>query len=184
MNPSRIVLASASPRRSDLLVSAGWEVFCDPSGVPEIEGGSLSPAALALENARLKWAAVAPRHGGIVLAADTVVWARGKFYGKPSDLDDARRMLRELGGRAHEVVTGVVVGIFGGRIEEFAERTEVVFREIDEEFIEEYVRSIDPLDKAAGVCGAGRWREVDRAIRRDVDECDRVADGTSLRGAR
>jgi hypothetical protein len=67
-----------------------------------------------------------------VLAADTVVWARGKFYGKPSDLDDARRMLRELGGRAHEVVTGVVVGIFGGRIEEFAERTEVVFREIDD----------------------------------------------------
>lgn len=103
----------------------------------------------------MKWAAVAPRHGGIVLAADTVVWARGKFYGKPSDLDDARRMLRELGGRAHEVVTGVVVGIFGGRIEEFAERTEVVFREIDDEFIEEYVGSIDPLDKAAGYAAQG-----------------------------
>lgn len=90
-----------------------------------------------------------------MLAADTVVWARGRFYGKPCDLDDARRMLRELGGRAHKVVTGVVVGIFGGRIEEFAETTEVVFRGIDEAFIEEYVRSIDPLDKAAGYAAQG-----------------------------
>lgn len=139
----------------DLLVGAGWDVVCVPSGADEIEGGNCPPAELALENARLKWLPVAASHSGIVLAADTVVWGNGKFYGKPADLDEARCMLRELGGRTHEVVTGVVVGIAGGRVEEFFESTQVSFRQIDDEFIEGYVRSINPLDKAAGYAAQG-----------------------------
>lgn len=150
MGASAIVLASASPRRSDLLRKAGWAVTCDPSGVDEIEGCYESPGGLALANARLKWHAVAPRHAGIVLAADTVVWANGKFYGKPSNLEEARGMLVELRGRTHEVVTGVVVGISSGRVEEFQVSTLVTFREVDDTFIADYVLSIDPLDKAAG----------------------------------
>lgn len=152
---ARIVLASASPRRRDLLAGAGWDVVCVPSGAEEIAGGSWSAEGMALENARLKWRAVASHHDAIVLAADTVVWAGGKFYGKPVDHDDARRMLRELGGRTHEVVTGVVVGVAGGRVEEFFESTRVTFREIDEGFIEEYVRLVDPLDKAGGYAAQG-----------------------------
>lgn len=152
---SRIVLASASPRRLELLREGGWEVVCDVSGAEEIEGEAYIPAVLALENARLKWRAVAPRHGGVVVAADTVVTHNRRYYGKPASLADARRMLGELRGGTHEVVTGVVVGIASGRIEEFYESTRVTFRNVDDAFISSYVSMGDPLDKAAGYAAQG-----------------------------
>ena len=104
-----IVLASASPRRLHLLREAGYDVEVDISGAEEIEDHSLTPDNLALENARLKWCAIAARRpDDYVLAADTVVWLGGRFYGKPANLAEARQMLASLVGRTHEVVTGVV----------------------------------------------------------------------------
>ena len=106
-----VVLASGSPRRLHLLKEAGFQVEVDISGAEEIEDHSMSPDKLALENARLKWQVIAARRpADLILAADTVVWLAGRFYGKPSDLAEAHQMLASLVGRTHEVVTGVVVG--------------------------------------------------------------------------
>lgn len=145
-----LVLASESPRRLQLLREAGWEVEVDVSGADEIEDHSLQPDFLALENARLKWRAIAARRpADFIVAADTVVWRDGKFYGKPADLEDARRMLAFLVGRSHEVVTGVVAGRLADPVE-FAERSLVTFHDLTPASIEGYLSSINPLDKAGG----------------------------------
>ncbi|MFA7344813.1 MAG: Maf family protein [Terrimicrobiaceae bacterium] len=145
----KIVLASASPRRKQLLEGAGYEVTCIVSGAEEIEDHSFSPTDLALTNATRKAERVAkhtPRE--IVIAADTVVWKEGRFFGKPSDTEDAFRMLKELAGHTHEVVTGVVVCFPGGETKAFAESSLVTFHSLDDEGIRLYLDAIHPLDKA------------------------------------
>ena len=145
-----LVLASASPRRLQLLREAGWEVEVDVSGAEEIEDHSLKPDFLALENARLKWRAIATRRpADFIVAADTVVWSDGRFYGKPADLEEARNMLSLLVGRRHEVVTGVVAGHLADPMA-FAERSWVTFHDLSATSIEDYLASINPLDKAGG----------------------------------
>lgn len=145
-----LVLASASPRRLQLLKEAGWEVEVEVSGAEEIEDHSFNPDFLALENARLKWRAIATRRpADFIVAADTVVWSDGRFYGKPADLEDARRMLSLLVGRSHEVVTGVVAGRLADSVE-FAERSWVTFHDLSPSSIDGYLSSINPLDKAGG----------------------------------
>lgn len=145
-----IVLASASPRRLQLLREAGWHVEVDASGAEEVEDHSLMPEFLALENARLKWRAIASRRPrDLVVAADTVVWSEGRFYGKPANLAEARSMLTSLAGRTHEVVTGVIAGSLGNCVE-FAERSHVTFHALGSESIDLYLASINPLDKAGG----------------------------------
>lgn len=145
-----LVLASSSPRRLQLLQEAGFCVEVDVSGIEEIENPSMDSASLAIANARLKWNAIASRRASDwVLAADTVVWLDGVFYSKPVDFDDARRMLSSLAGRTHEVVTGVVFGRLD-HYEEFAERSLVTFRNLDSKSIENYLSTINPLDKAGG----------------------------------
>jgi len=145
-----LVLASASPRRLQLLREAGWAVEVDVSGADEIEDHSLQPDFLALENARLKWRAIATRRPtDFIVAADTVVWSNGRFYGKPADLEEARNMLALLVGRKHEVVTGVVAGRLADPME-FAERSLVTFHDLSSTSIQDYLASINPLDKAGG----------------------------------
>jgi septum formation protein len=145
-----LVLASASPRRLELLKNAGWPVEVDVSGAEEIEDHSMSPDTLALENARLKWSAIASRRPqDFIVAADTVVWLGGRFYGKPADLSKARKMLASLVGRTHQVVTGVVVGSSSASVE-FSELSMVTFHDLTPESIEAYLGSIHPLDKAGG----------------------------------
>lgn len=147
----KLILASASPRRKWLLEQAGYHVTCVPSGAEEIEDDSLPPAVLALENASRKVAVVAARHpSDIVLAADTVVWMNGRFFGKPADLDEAARMLASLAGNQHEVVTGVVALLPGGNTRSLSDSSLVTFHRLDQGQIAAYLASINPLDKAGG----------------------------------
>ena len=145
-----VVLASGSPRRLHLLEEAGFQVEVDISGAEEIEDHSMSPDNLALKNAQLKWRVIAARRpDDLILAADTVVWLGGRFYGKPSNLAEARKMLASLVGRTHEVVTGVVVGRLSGCVE-FAEHSMVTFHDLNAVSIERYLETSNPLDKAGG----------------------------------
>jgi septum formation protein len=147
--PHRLVLASASPRRRDLLTAAGFEVIIKPSSVEELTGG-LPARDLVLANAELKALTVAANTpGDLVLGADTIVVLDGEILGKPRDLPHAVEMLSRLGGRVHEVLTGVCL-LRGGAHSRcsFVESTRVAFRGLDAATIEAYLADIDPLDKA------------------------------------
>lgn len=147
--PRRIVLASSSPRRKDLLEAAGFEVHCRPSAVEELSGG-LDPRGLVAANAERKAMAVAEGiSGDLVLGADTVVVIDGEILGKPDDHAHAVAMLERLGGRVHEVLTGVCM-LRGGSLERctFVESSRVKFRPLDRPTIDAYLSEINPLDKA------------------------------------
>jgi septum formation protein len=147
--PRRLVLASASPRRRDLLGGVGFEVIIRPADVEELTGG-LSPRDLVLANAEMKALSVATvTPGDLVLGADTIVVLDGEILGKPRDLAHAAEMLARLGGRVHEVLTGVCL-LRGGAVSRcsFVESTRVSFRALDETIIANYLAEIDPLDKA------------------------------------
>jgi len=144
-----LVLASASPRRKRLLEEAGFRVRCVVSGAVELEDDSAVPSALALENAARKAQIVAAHFPDYtVIAADTVVAMDGRFFGKPADMEDAFRMLAELSGKSHEVVTGVAIHSPGGARNEFFESSRVTFRPLGPDEIRAYIASINPLDKA------------------------------------
>ena len=145
----RLVLASASPRREALLRQLGVPFEVVPSDLPEAWPPGPAPegvTALALAKAR----AVASRlAGAIVLGADTAVVLEGKVFGKPQSPEDARRMLRELQGREHEVITGVaLVETPAGREATAAVVTRVLMRKYSEGEIEAYIASGEPFDKA------------------------------------
>ena len=149
----RLILASASPRRRDLLRNAGFDFEVRPGQiVEEIQPGEL-PEDFARRAARekaLQIAASSPR-GGLVLGADTVVVIDGQTLGKPSDPEDAARMLRLLSGRTHQVHTGICLVRAPNSIEALKhETTLVTFRKLDEEEIRQYVESGEPWDKAGG----------------------------------
>jgi septum formation protein len=143
----RIVLASGSPRRRELLAAAGlsFEVIASPA--EEIHDAALGMAGLCEENARLKAAAV-PVPGAVVIAADTLVFIEGEPLGKPKDMAEASGMLRKLAGRTHQVCTGVCLVDAEGKFRTFHAVTDVVFRELDEAGIYEYLAKTSPLDKA------------------------------------
>lgn len=162
--PQRIILASASPRRRDLLGATGFEVIVRPPDVEELTGGK-SPRDLVLANAELKAARVASvSPGELVLGADTIVVLDGEIFGKPRDLDHATAMLGRLGGRVHEVLTGVCL-LRGGATARclFVESTRVLFRPLDEASISSYLSEIDPLDKAGAYAAQeDRGRLIER----------------------
>ena len=150
----RLILASQSPRRRDLLRAAGFEFEVRPSRVEEEEPApGEDPAEFARQAARLKALNVASsaEPGSLVLGADTVVAVDGHILGKPSGPDDAARMLRLLSGRTHEVITGVCLVRAPSREEALThETTSVTFRELDEDEIRSYTQSGEPFDKAGG----------------------------------
>lgn len=153
-----IVLASGSPRRKELLEKAGIPFRVMVSDAEEIAESTIDPAEVAMENARLKAAAVARDlpFSSIVIGADTIVVLDGRIFGKPVGKQDARRMLRALSGRAHQVITGVCI-MQGERVERFAEVTNVVFKQLSDEDIDAYIATGEPLDKAGayGIQGKG-----------------------------
>lgn len=140
---------------------AGWDFETAISGADELEFHADGPEALALENARRKWESIAARRiGDFVISADTVVWMDGEFFAKPRDLDHARQMLGLLSGKTHRVVTGVFFGekIQGGS--SFAESSNVTFHAFSAADIEDYIRFVNPLDKAGGYAAQGAGGKI------------------------
>ena len=176
----RLLLASSSPRRRELLTAAGYRFEVCPVPVEESVSGQLTAAELARLNARRKARAgarclpeedLAPT---VVLSADTLVSLDGLVFGKPRDLEQAFSMLTRLVGRTHEVFTGVCLlprGGGAGPTQEWVERTAVTFRSLDEQGLRAYLARINPLDKAGAYAAqehgsdiiaatAGSWSNV------------------------
>lgn len=145
---SKIILASASPRRVELLRSLGVDFDVIPSAAEELHDESLNPAVLCELNAERKAADVAKNHTDrVVLGADTLVTLDGKLFGKPRSLEEARTMLSSLSGRTHQVITGVC--LYGGsRKSLFSEITEVRFKLLTPQVIDSYLSTVSVLDKA------------------------------------
>jgi len=158
----RLVLASSSPRRVEVLRNAGFEFEIIPARVDESPRPGESPVALAERLAREKAedvaARLAPDNDAVVLGADTVVVGDdGSLLGKPSSSADAAAMLEKLSGRTHEVITGIaLVAAGGGRTRLAHERTRVSFRDVSRPEIDAYVASGEPLDKAGAYAIQGR----------------------------
>lgn len=148
----RLILASASPRRVELMREAGYIFDIVVPDVEEAHDESLSCEELTVENAKLKALTVAARHPeSTIVAADTLVYLEGKPIGKPADMGEAADMLRRLSGRTHEVCTGVAIASEGGRtLNCFHVISDVVFKPLSDDVIAEYHRRIQPLDKAGG----------------------------------
>ena len=145
---SRLVLASASPRRRDLLAAAGFEFDVDAGEVDESPGPAEPPSTYVLRVARRKAEAVAARHPGRpVLGADTAVVVGSQILGKPADAGDASRMLAQLAARAHDVLTGVALA-FRGQLFAEVEQTTVWMSTLTPDEIAWYVASGEPMDKA------------------------------------
>ena len=157
------VLASASPRRQELLRNAGLEFTVCPADVPEVLSDGEDPTAFAKRLAREKARAVfdndSLRDGQLVLGADTVVVVDEHALGKPSDEADAARMLRMISGRKHCVITGVC--LLGSAFEDVrSEVTEVMFDVLTDEDIRSYIATGEPMDKAGAYAIQGiasRW---------------------------
>jgi septum formation protein len=147
---TRLVLASASPRRAELLRAAGIAFDAQPAHVDESVHAGETPTAYVRRVAEDKARAVhQQRPDLIVLAADTTVVVDHHILGKPEDDADARRMLRLLSGRSHQVITGVTVaGPGGAAVETRVETTTVEFARLSTEDIDWYVASGEPMDKA------------------------------------
>jgi septum formation protein len=147
-----LILASASPRRHELLAQLGIPFSVVTAAVTEFEDGSADPRSLVAHNAALKADWVSERHpDAIVLGADTTVFLGGEVLNKPRDAADARAMLRRLSGRTHTVFTGLAVRRARDGLRREAEATsEVTFLALDEAGIEAYLAQVHTLDKAGG----------------------------------
>jgi septum formation protein len=166
MKVPTIVLASASPRRAELLRNAGIPFTVDVANIAEDVQPEESPTEHAERLAREKAEVVAKRNSGnIVLGADTIVVVNDQILGKPRDAQDAARMLGLLSGRAHEVVTGVCLARVGletrnPKLETSSSRTIVHFARLSASDIEDYVATHEPMDKAGAYAIQGiasRW---------------------------
>ena len=144
------MLASASPRRSDLLRQIGVEFRVITSDAPEIHQGELTAREIAQVNAYRKARAVAKKHpDALVLGADTLVFLETLLFGKPGSLEHAYQMLEQLQGRTHEIVTAICLLHWRSHRQRiFTEVTNVTFRPLDAVKIRRYLTKVNPLDKA------------------------------------
>lgn len=155
--PPRLILASSSPRRRELLRSVGVPFRVIPSRIEEIPRNGEPPLRFVLRAAREKGEEVASRHpGAFVLSADTIVVAGGRMLGKPADRKEARRMLSLLSGREHLVHTAVCLSrSVSGYRDEARETTRVRFRALTKEEIGGYIRTGECDDKAGAYAAQG-----------------------------
>lgn len=153
----RIILASRSPRRQQLLKELGLEFTVILKDYDETYPTGISGEAIARhiahKKAQLFKDEIKPFE--IVITADTIVWCNNKVLGKPSDEEEARQILREISGCTHEVITGVsIYSLSKEKI--FSESTKVTFAELSDEEISYYVHNYKPFDKA-GAYGIQEW---------------------------
>ena len=156
MKLPKLILASASPRRAEILTSVGWEFTKDSADIDETELANESPEDYVQRLALEKAEAVAQKYtDAIVLGADTTVVIHHKIIGKPVELEDAKRMLKMLSGHWHEVLTGVALvqinqksKIKNQKSVVGMQRTRVKFAEMSDEEIEFLAENGEPLDKA------------------------------------
>lgn len=171
-----MILASASPRRRELLEELGFALEILPADIDETRRKGEYPCDLVQRLAHEKAWHVLGTHGldadGFLLAADTIVWMGNEALGKPADDEDAHNMLRDLSGRTHHVSTGVSLlyrGAGNPKVREasFVETTDVTFHELTEAQITAYVRSGECSDKAGAYAIQGTGRLLVSGIRGD-----------------
>lgn len=156
-----LILASESPRRKRLLQSVGIQLLVKPSKAKEPENLSAAPAEAAERLALFKARSIAedfPDHW--VLAADTIVVLEGRIFGKPADTFDAARMLEDLSGHAHEVITGICLqNARKNVLRSGSVATRVLFKPLSAAEMESYIRTGEPMDKAGayGIQGIGAF---------------------------
>ncbi len=153
----KIILASASPRRKELMELAGYdfEVIC--ADIVEVVPEEAMPQEVVMSLALQKAQAVAAEHKeAVVIGSDTVVALDGKILGKPHSEQEACEMLRSLSGRTHKVFTGVAI-FCGGKVKNFFDETDVEFYSLGDDEIKKYVATGEPTDKAGayGIQGKG-----------------------------
>ncbi len=154
MDDMKLILASASPRRRELLELTGLPFQIDAPDVDE--SCTLPPGEAVKELSRRKALAAAALHPGqVVLAADTLVSVDDAALGKPKDAEDAFRMLRSLSGRWHQVYTGVTVVTADGRVLCQRDVTDVHFEQMTDEAIRRYIATGEPMDKAGAYAVQG-----------------------------
>jgi septum formation protein len=152
----RVILASQSPRRRDLLDLVGIVHEVLPADINEDVHAGEAADAYTERLAREKAAVIAGRHPeATIIAADTTVVVDGDILGKPLDAADARAMIRRLAGRSHTVLTALAVA-HGGRVESAVESVDVTFRPLTDDEIAQYVATGEPMDKA-GAYGIQGW---------------------------
>ena len=160
-HPQRLILASASPRRRELLQRMGLRFEIRPAEVDEDNRPGKGPAAMVAANASLKAGTVSRQvPDALVLGSDTTVALGDEVLNKPVDLAEARAMLRRLSGRGHVVYTAVaLLWEAGGFEESFVEASEVFFKDFGDAVINRYFEQVEPLDKA-GAYGIQQAREL------------------------
>ena len=156
-----LILASASPRRRELMEKLHCPYQCEPAVLPEVVPEGISPGDVPLCLARHKAKEIFEKHRTdadppIVIGSDTVVISDGIILGKPKDAEDAKRMLRMLSGKSHQVLTGVCI-LSPDKESAFTASTDVEFYPLSEVQISSYVNSGEPMDKAGayGIQGDG-----------------------------
>lgn len=161
-----IVLASASPRRQQLLEQIGCKFTVVISEVIEDNSIDMPPADLALAHAKAKALDVAAKcsRGAVVIGADTIVVLDDRVYGKPNDVDDARRMLIDLSGREHQVISGIAV-VKNHEIWSDYVTTTVHIRRLSSDEIERYIATGEPMDKAGAYAIQGIGTLLVKGIR-------------------
>jgi len=145
----QIILASGSPRRKELVARLGLDFEICPSQIDESQVEKTRPQEVVTKLARLKAEEVADRKAGIIIAADTVVSLEQQILEKPADEEEAYSMLKKLSGQEHQVTTGITVISGSEEVTEW-QQTTVQFREVDDQEINQYIATGEPMDKAGG----------------------------------
>ncbi len=145
----QIILASGSPRRKELVARLGLDFEICPSQIDESQVEKTRPQEVVTKLVRLKAEEVADRKAGIIIAADTVVSLEQQILEKPADEEEAYSMLKKLSGQEHQVTTGITVISGSEEVTEW-QQTTVQFREVDDQEINQYIATGEPMDKAGG----------------------------------